>query len=71
MRKSNINYTRAFLAVFLCITMVLTLFLDENALAYITGSGQIRIISQNEKGIGKGVVLNSWQAQNIDGKIRI
>lgn len=67
-RKSTLN---AALAIFLCLTMIFSLCLNERALAYITGSGQTRIVSQTETEIGKGVVLNSWQAQNTDGTPKV
>ncbi len=67
MRRNRKSSTNAVIALFLCITMIFTICLNGRALAYITGSGQTRIISQIETEIGKGVILNSWQAQNADG----
>lgn len=71
MRRSRKSSTNAVISVFLCLTMIFAICLNDRALAYITNSGQLRIISQTETEIGKGVVLNKWQAQKTDGTTKV
>ncbi len=67
MRKKIRSSTKSFLAVFLCVSMIVSLFIGDSALAFITDFGSTHIFYNEEREIGKGVVLNNWQGRNPDG----
>ncbi len=67
MRKKFKRTTKSFLSVLLCFTLIFTLLIGDTAWAFITDFGSTHIFYNEEREIGKGIVLNKWQGRNPDG----
>ncbi|HBR03299.1 MAG TPA: hypothetical protein DD738_11880 [Ruminiclostridium sp.] len=67
MRENFKSRTKRFLSAFLALSLIFTIFIGDSAWAYITDFASTHIFFNEEREIGKGVVLNNWQGRNPDG----
>ena len=68
MRQKFMKATKVFFSLLLSVSLILSTLTVNMAFAFISNSGSTRIIHNQEREIGKGVVLAEWQGITSAGK---